>query len=102
VPLHDEHVENDENEVSTPYQDVIVDVHNSKEVPKDSKITSPKPYTPPLPFPHKIAKAKLHLQFGKFLEVLKKLYINIRFTRVLSKIPSYAKFLKEICPIKEI
>jgi len=39
---HDELVENDKNDVSTPSKDVIVDVHNSKEVPKDFKITSPK------------------------------------------------------------
>ena len=38
-----------------------------------------------------MAKAKLDQQFGKFLEVIKKLYIN-----VLSQMPSCAKFLKEI------
>jgi len=36
------------------------------------------------------------LQFGKLLEVLKKLHINIPFTHALSQMPSYAKFLKEI------
>ena len=40
--------------------------------------------------------AKLDLQFGKFLEILKKLYINIPFTEGLTQMPSYAKFLKEI------
>jgi len=43
-----------------------------------------------------MAKAKLDLQFGKFLEVLKKLFINIPFTDALSQMPSYAKFLKEM------
>jgi len=43
-----------------------------------------------------MAKAKLDLQFGKFLAVLKKLYISIPFTDALSQMPSYAKFLKEI------
>ncbi|KAJ9152944.1 hypothetical protein P3X46_026448 [Hevea brasiliensis] len=38
----------------------------------------------------------LNKQFGKFLEVLKKLYINVPFTEALSQMPSYAKFLKEI------
>ncbi|KAJ9136426.1 hypothetical protein P3X46_033506 [Hevea brasiliensis] len=41
-------------------------------------------------------KAKLDKQFGKFLEVLKKLYINVPFIDALSQMPSYAKFLKEI------
>jgi len=75
---------------------VIVDVHKSKEPPKDSNVTSPKPYNLPLPFPQRMAKAKLDLQFGKFLEVLKKLCINIPFTKALAQMPSYAKFLKEL------
>ncbi|KAJ9158578.1 hypothetical protein P3X46_024146 [Hevea brasiliensis] len=41
-------------------------------------------------------KAQLDKRFGKFLEVLKKLYINIPFTDVISQMPSYAKFLREI------
>ena len=89
---HGEHVENDE-EVSAPSNDVIV--------PKDSKFTSSKPYTLSLPFPQRMAKAKLDLQFRKFLEVLKKLYISIPFTETLSQIPSYAKFPKEIFLMKE-
>ncbi|KAJ9135136.1 hypothetical protein P3X46_032350 [Hevea brasiliensis] len=56
----------------------------------------PEPYQPPLPFPQRFQKAKLDKQFGKFLEVLQKLYINIPFTEVLFQMPSYAKFLKEI------
>ena len=48
-----------------------------------------------------MAKAKLDLQFGKFLEVVKKLYINIRLSEALSQMPSYAKFLKEILSNKE-
>ena len=43
-----------------------------------------------------MAKAKLDLQFGKFLKILKKLYVNIPFTEALSQMPSYAKFLTEI------
>jgi len=53
---------NIEKEVYTPSNDVIVDdVHNSNEVPKDFKMASPKPYTPPLPFPQRMPKAKLDL-----------------------------------------
>jgi len=48
-----------------------------------------------------MAKAKLDLQFEKFLEVLKKLYINIPFIEALSQMPSYAKLLKEILSNKE-
>jgi len=97
--LHDknEHVENLEKGMSSPSKEVIDDViHKSDEVPKDPKTITRKPYTPPLWFPQRMAKAKIGSQFGNFLEVLKKLYINILFTEALTQMPSYAKFLKEI------
>ncbi|XP_073120712.1 uncharacterized protein [Henckelia pumila] len=50
----------------------------------------------PQPFPVALKKAKLDSQFGKFLEVFKKLNINIPFADALMQMPSYAKFLKEI------
>ncbi|XP_073120605.1 uncharacterized protein [Henckelia pumila] len=43
-----------------------------------------------------LKKSKLDSQFGKFLEVFKKLNINIPFADALMQMPSYAKFLKEI------
>jgi len=64
APLHDqnEHIENVEEEESTTYKEVMGEaVHKSDEAPKDPKIISPKPYTPPLPFPRRMAKAKLDL-----------------------------------------
>ncbi|XP_073133563.1 uncharacterized protein [Henckelia pumila] len=47
-------------------------------------------------FPAALKKAKLDSQFAKFLEVFKKLNINIPFADTLMQMPSYAKFLKEI------
>ncbi|XP_073137635.1 uncharacterized protein [Henckelia pumila] len=47
-----------------------------------------------------LKKAKLDLQFSKFLEVFKKLHINIPFADALLQMPSYAKFLKEILASK--
>ena len=35
-------------------------------------------------------------QFGKFLDILKKLHVNVPFLDALSQMPLYAKFLKEI------
>jgi len=90
------HVVNDEDEVPIPSNEVIIHVHNSKEPPKDSNITFPKPYNPPLPFPQRMVEDKLDLEFGKFLKVHKKLCINIPFAETLSQVHSYAKFLKEI------
>jgi len=86
--LHDENVETVENELSAASRDVNDgnDVPNSNEVPKDPKYFL-KSYTPPLPFPHRMAKVKLDMQFRKCLEILKKIYINIPFTDALSRMP---------------
>ncbi|XP_070034679.1 uncharacterized protein [Nicotiana tomentosiformis] len=53
-------------------------------------------YIPALPFPQKQRREKLDKQFEYFLEVLKQVHVNIPFTEVLSQMPAYAKFLKEI------
>ncbi|XP_073152742.1 uncharacterized protein [Henckelia pumila] len=47
-----------------------------------------------------LKKSKLDSQFAKFLEVFKKLNINIPFADALMQMPSYAKFLKEILSSK--
>ncbi|GKV41195.1 hypothetical protein SLEP1_g48761 [Rubroshorea leprosula] len=55
-----------------------------------------KPYKPKIPFPQRFLQANLDKQFSKFLEVFKKLHINIPLIDAISQMPSYAKFLKEI------
>ncbi|XP_009624503.1 uncharacterized protein [Nicotiana tomentosiformis] len=45
-------------------------------------------------------REKLDKCFGKFLEMLKQLYVNVPFTEVLTQMPTYAKFLKEILSSK--
>ena len=90
-------------EVSSASGGVLNDdvVKDPSEVSKDPKHTFPKPYIMPSPFPQKMANTKLDIQFGKFLEVLNKLYINIPLTNALSQMSSYAKLLKKFCLIKE-
>ena len=56
----------------------------------------PRIYTPPLPFPQRFRKAKLDAQFAKFLDIFKKLEINILFADALAQMPNYVKFMKEI------
>ncbi|XP_070049986.1 uncharacterized protein [Nicotiana tomentosiformis] len=57
-------------------------------------------HMPALPFPQKMKREKLDKCFGQFLEMLKQLYVNIPFTEVLTQMPAYAKFLKEILSSK--
>ena len=55
-----------------------------------------------MPFVHKFVKAEPNAQFGKFLDVLKKLHVNIHFIDTLSQMPTYAKFLKEVISKKRM
>ena len=49
-----------------------------------------------LPFPQRLQKAKMEKQFSRFLDVFKKIEINLPFTEALTHMPNYAKFLKDI------
>ena len=55
-----------------------------------------KAYKPKVPVLARFKQHALDKQFAKFLEVFKKLHINIPFADALAQMPSYAKFLKEI------
>ena len=50
----------------------------------------------PILYPQCLKKNKLDKQFTKFMEVFKKLYINIPFVDALEQMPSYVKFMKDI------
>ena len=50
---------------------------------------NPPLYTPPSPFPQKFRKTKLDVQFAKFLNMFKKLEINIPFADALAQMPNY-------------
>ena len=71
-------------------------VQGEKQNQKKKGTDTPPPYRPPVPFPQRLAKAKLDEQFGKFIQVLKQLHITIPFTEALTQMPTYAKFLKDI------
>ena len=61
-----------------------------------SFLDNPPIITPPLPFPQRFQKKKLDSQFSKFLEIFKKIHINIPFADALEKMSNYAKFMKEV------
>ena len=49
-----------------------------------------------MPFPQRLQKAKREEQFSRFLDIFKKIEINIPFAEVINQMPTYEKFLKEI------
>ena len=55
-----------------------------------------KPYVPTTPFPEKLKAQTRDSNFVKFLEIFKKLELNIHFLEVISHKPNYAKFVKEL------
>ncbi|XP_010246646.1 PREDICTED: uncharacterized protein LOC104589888 [Nelumbo nucifera] len=56
------------------------------------------PYVTRIPFPQRLKKQQTEQQFSKFLDIFKKLQINIPFAEALAQMPQYAnaKFFKEI------
>ena len=53
-------------------------------------------YKPQVPFPQRLQKAKLEEQFSRFLNMFKKIEVNIPFLEALTQMPYYAKFMKDI------
>ena len=64
---------------------------------RDNQVYVPPPtYKPPIPYPQRLKQTKLDNQYKKFVKVIEKLHVKIPFTEVITQIPSYAKFLKDI------
>ena len=62
---------------------------------KDEKKGTP-PKTPVLPFPQRQQKSKLDKQFENFIKSFQQLKFNIPLLDVITSMPAYAKFLKDI------
>ncbi|GJY76172.1 reverse transcriptase domain-containing protein [Tanacetum coccineum] len=79
----------DEDEESTPTP--------KPQTPKPIKETPiPKPYKPKIQYPQRIRKEKMEAQYGKFLDMIRSVRINVPLVDVLAGMPNYGKFLKEL------
>ncbi|GJX55037.1 reverse transcriptase domain-containing protein [Tanacetum coccineum] len=56
---------------------------------------TPKPYKLKVPYPQRLRKEKMKAQYGKFLDMIRAVRINIPLFNVLAGMPNYGKFLKE-------
>jgi hypothetical protein len=74
-------------------EEIEVEKESASEVPKKA----PHEFydTPVLPFPRRQRKPSVDEQFGKFVEVIRKLYVNIPLLDAM-QVPTYAKYLKYI------
>ncbi|XP_074293593.1 uncharacterized protein LOC141620685 [Silene latifolia] len=53
-------------------------------------------YVPPIPFPQRLARARLEQKYGKFMNMMKGINITMPFVDAIKEIPTYGKFLKEL------
>ncbi|XP_073122808.1 uncharacterized protein [Henckelia pumila] len=63
---------------------------------KQSELEQKPMYKPPLRYPRRFKKKTLDEQFLMFLEIFKKIHINILFVDALEQMPNYAKFINEV------
>ncbi|XP_074278654.1 uncharacterized protein LOC141602249 [Silene latifolia] len=56
----------------------------------------PREYVAPVPFPQRLARPRLEKKYEKFVEILKGMNVTIPFLDMITEIPSYGKFLKEL------
>ncbi|GKA34485.1 reverse transcriptase domain-containing protein [Tanacetum coccineum] len=67
--------------------------------PKDPKPVkenpTPKPYKPKIKYPQRLRKEKMESQYGKFLDMIRAVRINVPLVDVLVGMSNYGKFLKE-------
>ncbi|XP_074301129.1 uncharacterized protein LOC141632482 [Silene latifolia] len=97
IAINDEVIEIED--VIKVMEEIVVEEKQANE--KEASLTPPRVYVPPVPFPQRLAKAKLEQKYGKFLEILKGMHINIPFLDAIYEIISYGKFLKELLSSKK-
>ncbi|GJT53838.1 hypothetical protein Tco_0988892 [Tanacetum coccineum] len=56
----------------------------------------PKPYKLKIPYPQCLRKEKMEAQYGKFLDMICTIRINVPLIDVLAGMPNYGKFLKDL------
>ena len=88
--------QNDKIEMEHPLEKKFVE----EETEAKDRPTTTKPNVL-IPYPQRLKKNKLDKQFTKFMDVFKKLHINIPFANTLEQMPSYVKFMKDILSKKE-
>ena len=55
----------------------------------------------PPPFPQALRKKKNHVNQTEMLEVLRQVKVNIPLLDMIKQVPTYAKFLKDLCTVKK-
>ncbi|GJV44313.1 reverse transcriptase domain-containing protein [Tanacetum coccineum] len=98
LTLNQTHENNSENLINFDSDDDDEPTPQPKTQPtKPVKETPlPKPYKPKIPYPKRLRKEKIEAQYGKFLDMIRFVLINVPLVDVLAGMPNYRKFLKEL------
>ena len=64
--------------------------------PKEDKAT----HVPPAPYPHRLRAPKKVNNHSEIYELFKQVKLNIPLLDAIKQIPSYAKFVKDLCTVK--
>ena len=89
------------DQASPSFPKVVPSYSGSDELKeKENKIVSEPLYEPPAPFPNRLKPKKHPAQVEKALEIFKQVKVNIPLLDVIEQVPSYAKFLKDLCTKK--
>jgi len=86
-----EQVEEEEVERDNTEEEEVI----PQDLPQDLELRQDFHDTNLLQFPHRNRRTKIDEQFGKFVEVIQKLYINIPLLDAM-QVPTYAKYLWDI------
>ncbi|XP_042028318.1 uncharacterized protein LOC121775307 [Salvia splendens] len=84
-----------------PEEEIEVQSPNMPSEVQSETIVLPKPEEVKIPFPQVVQKKKLDEKFAKFLEIFKRVHLNIPLIEALQQMPDYLKFLKEIMSKKK-
>ncbi|KAI5351632.1 hypothetical protein L3X38_004523 [Prunus dulcis] len=71
--------------------------HNLADLETIPKQVPERVYEAPIPYPERLKPKAKDQQLKDFMQTLSKVQINIPLLYAIKKIPSYAKFLKEVC-----
>ncbi|XP_061358467.1 uncharacterized protein LOC133307492 [Gastrolobium bilobum] len=66
-----------------------------KALDRQPKAADPSPYAK-VPYPQRLKQEVQKQQYTKFLDIFKKLQVNIPFVEALKSMPKYAKFMKDL------
>lgn len=96
MPLDDSELVEESKEDDALVEDTPTQESDPKVKTQDILSSSSSAARPAPPFPQRLIKKKLEERYSNFLDILKKVHINIPLIEALQQMLDYAKFLKDV------